>query len=518
MKDSTIMVTGASAGVGRAVARAFGIRGCRVGLIARGSRRLAQAAAEIEALGGQAVALPLDVADAEAVEAAAAKLEDTFGPIDAWINAAMVTVYAPIHQMTAEDIARVTAVTYLGTVHGTLAALRRMRPRNFGRIVQVGSALAYRSIPLQSAYCAAKAAMRGFTDSLRTELIHDGIAGVRVTMVHLPAVNTPQFDWARNRMARRPQPVPPVYQPEPIAEAIVHATDTCPRELWVGWPTVKAIVGTMAAPGLADRMAAAAWEAEQDWNAEPRTADNLYQPVEGPWAAHGRFDEIARPRVRGVADSTVRKVALAGLALGAGAAAWWGARKPGTRDGRRLLNGERSERRHEMADTRDIMLEWLRDAHAMERASIDNLKRQVDHLEHYPDIRTKFEQHLELTQVQEDRIDKALDDMGADKSSIKDAITRFAGQAQALLAGAAEDEVVKQATSTLAYEEWEIANFRALAAAAQHEGEVSMASMFEQMAEEKEEMADWLADAIPDITRRYLAFRAGGADIGMAKS
>ena len=171
-----------------------------------------------------------------------------------------------------------------------------------------------------------------------------------------------------------------------------------------------------------------------------------------------------------------------------------------------------------MADTREIMLDWLRDAHAMERASIDNLQRQVDHLEHYPDIRAKFQQQLELTKIQEDRIDKALEVMGADKSSIKDAITRFAGRAQAMLAGSSADEVVKQATTTLAYEEWEIANFRALAAAAQHEGEASMASMFEQMAEEKEEMADWLADAIPDITRRYLSLRAGGADVGMAKS
>lgn len=171
-----------------------------------------------------------------------------------------------------------------------------------------------------------------------------------------------------------------------------------------------------------------------------------------------------------------------------------------------------------MAETRDIMLDWLRDAHAMERASIDNLQRQVDHLEHYPDIRAKFQQQLELTQRQEDRIDEALETMGADESSIKDAVTRFAGRAQALLAGSTSDEVVKQATTTLAYEEWEIANFRALAAAAQHEGEQTMATMFEEMAEEKEEMADWLADAIPDITRRYLAMRAGGISPGIAKS
>jgi short-subunit dehydrogenase/ferritin-like metal-binding protein YciE len=513
MEEATVMVTGASAGVGRAVARAFGRRRCRVGLIARDPTRLAQAAAEIEALGGRALPLPLDVADSGQVEDAAERLESAFGPVDAWINAAMATVYAPVHSIGADDIARVTAVTYLGTVHGTLAALRRMRPRNYGRIVQVGSALSYRAIPLQSAYCAAKFAVRGFTDALRCELIHDGLTGVRLTMVQLPAVNTPQFDWARNRMPRRPQPVAPIFQPEPVAEAIVAATRSSPREMWVGWPTVKAIVGTMAAPALADRMAARAWEAELDVDAEPRQTDNLYAPVSGPWAAHGRFDRYARPRVGRVSETTLRILAVTLPAVGALAALAWGTRRQ-----RRLLNGMQSERRAPMADTREIMLDWLRDAHAMERASIDNLERQVSHLEHYPDIRAKFEQQLELTRMQEDRIDKALETMGADKSSIKDAITRFAGQAQALMAGSSADEVVKQATTTLAYEEWEIANFRALAAAAQHEGEVSMASMFEQMAEEKEEMADWLADAIPDITRRYLAYRAGGADVGMAKS
>lgn len=513
MIEATVMITGASAGVGRAVARALGRRRCRVGLIARDGIRLEQAAAEIRALGGHALALPLDVADAGAVESAAERLEREFGPLDAWINAAMATVYAPAHQMSTDEVTRVTAVTYLGTVHGTLAALRRMRPRNYGRIVQVGSALSYRAIPLQSAYCAAKFAVRGFTDALRTELLHDGLRGVRLTMVQLPAVNTPQFDWARNHMPRRPQPVGPIFQPEPVAEAILRAADTAPRELWVGWPTLKAILGTMAAPAVADRRAAAAWDGEMDMDAAPRQTDNLFAPVGGAWAAHGRFDRVARPRVASVAEGTARAVAVAMIAIGVGAVLAWG-----TRHQRRLLKGRQSNRRRPMADTREIMLDWLRDAHAMERASIDNLKRQVDHLEHYPDIRAKFQQQLELTKVQEDRIDKALETMGADKSSIKDAITRFAGQAQALLAGSSADEVVKQATTTLAYEEWEIANFRALAAAAQHEGEVSMASMFEQMAEEKEEMADWLADAIPDITRRYLAFRSGGADVGMAKS
>ncbi|MCR6631985.1 MAG: SDR family oxidoreductase [Magnetospirillum sp.] len=335
MEEATIMVTGASAGVGRAVARAFGRRRCRLGLIAREPARLARTAEEIRALGGDALTLPLDVADARAVEDAASELERRFGPVDAWINSAMATVYAPVHQLTAEEIARVTAVTYLGTVHGTLAALKRMRPRNFGRIVQVGSALAYRAIPLQSAYCGAKFAVRGFTDPLRTELIHDGIRGVRLTMVQLPAVNTPQFDWARSRLPRRPRPVPPIFQPEPVAEAIVRATTNGPRELWVGWPTVKAILGDMAAPALTDRRAAGAWEGEQDEEAEPRMADNLFAPVAGPWAAHGRFDRRARTRVPAVSGATVRTMAaagLAGLALGLGAAAW-----RGTQGGHHLL-------------------------------------------------------------------------------------------------------------------------------------------------------------------------------------
>ncbi|HTH17844.1 MAG TPA: SDR family oxidoreductase [Magnetospirillum sp.] len=335
MEDATIMVSGASAGIGRAVARAFGRRRCRVGLIARDRTRLEQAAAEVESMGGRALVLPLDVADADAVENAAEKLEAEFGPLDAWINSAMVTVYAPVHQLKADEVARVTNVTYLGTVHGTMAALKRMRPRNFGRIVQVGSALSYRSIPLQAAYCAAKFAVRGFTNALRTELIHDGLHGVRLTMVQLPAVNTPQFDWARDRLPRRPQPVPPIFQPEPIAEAIVHAANTCPRELWVGWPTMKAILGTLAAPALADRMAAEAWEAELDESADPRLADNLFEPVSGPWAAHGRFDRRARSYAPALTEATVRRAAaagLAGLALGIGAAAW-----RGTRRQRRLL-------------------------------------------------------------------------------------------------------------------------------------------------------------------------------------
>lgn len=334
--DCTVMVTGASAGVGRAVARAFGRRRCRVGLIARDPGRLAQAAAEIQALGGQALVLPLDVTQAQAVEDAAQRMEQAFGPLDVWVNGAMVTLYAPVHHITAEEFARVTAVDYLGTVHGTLAALKRMRPRNFGRIVQIGSALSYRAIPLQSAYCAAKFAVRGFTDALRTELIHDGLTGVRLTMVQLPAVNTPQFDWARNRMPHRPQPVPPIFQPEPIAEAILHAAETCPRELWLGWPTIKAILGTMAAPELADNHAAAAWEGEMDRALDdPHRPDNLFATIPDDHAAHGRFTH-ARTDVRAWPERRVRGVVAAGLvlaAMGLGAAAT----AAGTRAQRRVL-------------------------------------------------------------------------------------------------------------------------------------------------------------------------------------
>src|SRR5438067_6703761 len=222
MQQEIVVITGASAGVGRATAQAFGRRKARVGLIARGRAGLEGAKREIEAAGGEAIVLPLDVADPDAVEQAASEVERTFGAIDIWINNAMVSVFSPVAEMQPDEYRRVTDVTYLGYVWGTLAALKRMRARNRGVVVQVGSALAYRSIPLQSAYCAAKHAVKGFTESLRTELLHDG-SGVRVTMVHMPALNTPQFGWVRSRLPHKAQPVPPVFQPEVGAKAVVYA-------------------------------------------------------------------------------------------------------------------------------------------------------------------------------------------------------------------------------------------------------------------------------------------------------
>jgi len=219
-RPRVVVVTGASAGVGRAVARAFARRGARLGLLARGAARLEQARDEVEHLGGRGLVLPADVSDAAAVASAAAAVEDRFGPIDVWVNNAMVSVFSPVKQMRPAEYRRVTEVTYLGAVHGTLAALERMLPRDRGVIIQIGSALAYRAIPLQSAYCAAKHALQGFTESLRSELYHDR-SRVRVTMLQLPAVNTPQFDWVRSRLPRKAQPVPPVFQPEVIAQAVV---------------------------------------------------------------------------------------------------------------------------------------------------------------------------------------------------------------------------------------------------------------------------------------------------------
>src|SRR5688572_17454636 len=246
MSMPVVVITGASAGVGRALARQYGSPGARVGLIARGRDGLEAARREIATLGGQAVVCPADVANADEVEAAARMVEGTFGPSDIWINNAMASVFSPVKDMTAEEFRRVTEVTYLGVVHGTLAALRRMLPRDRGVIVQVGSALAYRGIPLQSAYCAAKHAVQGFCDSLRSELLHDG-SHVTVTMVQLPALNTPQFDWVKSRLPKRAQPVPPIFQPEVAARAIVWAAEQRRREVYVGMPTVKAIVGDKVA-------------------------------------------------------------------------------------------------------------------------------------------------------------------------------------------------------------------------------------------------------------------------------
>jgi NAD(P)-dependent dehydrogenase (short-subunit alcohol dehydrogenase family) len=295
--NPVVVVTGGSAGIGRATVQAFARRGARVAVLARGRDGLAAACRDIEQAGGQALAIPTDVADAAQVEAAAAQVEQRWGGIDIWVNNAMATIYAPVSDISFDDLRRATEVTYLGAVWGTLAALRRMKPRNRGVIVQVGSALAYRSIPLQAPYCAAKAALRGFTDSLRSELLHDGSA-VRLTMVHLSAFNTPQFDWGRTTMPCRPQPVPPIFQPELAAEAIVWAACHERREWWVGWPAVKAILAQRMMPGLLDRvLALRGYSGQQD--AEPLPAerpDNLYRPVPGDHGAHGRFDDRAKPR------------------------------------------------------------------------------------------------------------------------------------------------------------------------------------------------------------------------------
>lgn len=261
-RPEVVVITGASAGVGRAVARAYAARGARIGLLARGREGLEAARREVEAAGGHGVVLPTDVAHADQIEAAAA-VEAQLGPIDTWINNAMVSVFSPIKAMTPDEFRRVTEVTYLGYVYGTLAALRRMLPRDRGVIVQVGSALAYRGIPLQAAYCGAKHAIQGFTDSLRCELRHDG-SQVRVTEVQMPALNTPQFGWVKTRLPRKPQPVPPIFQPEVAARAIVWAADHQRAELYVGMPTVVAIVGNMIAPRLADRyLAWHGYEAQQ---------------------------------------------------------------------------------------------------------------------------------------------------------------------------------------------------------------------------------------------------------------
>ncbi|WP_207458054.1 SDR family oxidoreductase [Azospirillum sp. SYSU D00513] len=316
----TVVITGASAGVGRATAHAFARTGAHIGLIARDAAALEEVRGEVEALGGQAIALPADVADAKAVEAAASRTEDAFGPIDVWVNNAMATVFSPVKDLAPEELHRVTEVTYYGQVHGTMAALRRMRRRDRGRIIQVGSALAYRGIPLQAAYCAAKHAVVGFTDSLRCELIHDG-SNVKLTTVHLPAMNTPQFSWARTRFSGRPQPVGPIVQPEEAADAIVWASEHGGRELWVGTSTMQAVLGQMAAPGLMDRyLARNAYEAQS--REEPLPAgyrDNLFEPVSGVHATRGAFDARADAPGRSLRAGTVRALlAGAGLALAAG--------------------------------------------------------------------------------------------------------------------------------------------------------------------------------------------------------
>jgi NAD(P)-dependent dehydrogenase (short-subunit alcohol dehydrogenase family) len=297
MEREVVVITGASAGIGRAVAQAFAKRGARIGLIARGRAGLEAARRDVESLGGEAIVLPLDVSDADAIERAASTVEERFGPIDIWINNAMLSVFSPIMEMTADDYRRVTDVTYHGYVWGTLAALRRMKPRDRGAIVQVGSALAYRGIPLQSAYCAAKHAVQGFHDSLLCELKHDG-SNVRVVMVQMPAVNTPQFRWVKSRLPRKAQPVPPIFQPEVAAEAIVWAAYSGRREINVGWPTTKAVIGNNIAPQYADHVLSQfGYDGQMiDEPEDPNRPDNLWNPVDDfrDHGAHGVFDAQAK--------------------------------------------------------------------------------------------------------------------------------------------------------------------------------------------------------------------------------
>jgi len=297
VKNETVVITGGSAGLGRATAQEFARHGARVGLLARGREGLEAARREVEELGGTAMAVPTDVADAAAVEAAAAAIEEKLGPIDVWVNNAMTSVFSPVKKMEPEEFKRVTEVTYLGVVHGTLSALKRMLPRNRGTIVQVGSALAYRSIPLQSAYCAAKHAISGFTDSLRCELIHDK-SGVHVTMVQMPALNTPQFGWVKSRLKHKAQPVPPIFQPEVGARAIYYAAHHHRREIYVGIPTVEAIISNKIAPGFLDRyLARNGYDSQQTAEPEnPDRPDNLWAPVPGDHGAHGVFGNRARQR------------------------------------------------------------------------------------------------------------------------------------------------------------------------------------------------------------------------------
>src|SRR5438034_5614479 len=292
--SDVVVITGASAGVGRATARKFARHGARIALLARGTDGLEAAQREVEELGGTAIVVPVDVANAEQVEAAAARIEIDLGKIDIWINNAMTSVFSPIKEMTPEEFRRVTEVTYLGCVYGTLAALKRMLPRDRGMIVQVGSALAYRGIPLQAAYCAAKHAVQGFCDSLRCELLHDK-SGVRLTMVQLPALNTPQFGWVKSRLPRKAQPVPPIFQPEVAAEAICFAAHNPRREFYVGAPSVAVITTNHFVPGLLDHyLGRNGYDSQQHDGAEdPNRADNLWHPLRGDHGAHGAFDTRA---------------------------------------------------------------------------------------------------------------------------------------------------------------------------------------------------------------------------------
>jgi short-subunit dehydrogenase len=310
-----VVVTGAGAGAARCIAERFARSRWRVGLISRSRERLEDAAQAVERAGGEPLVLPLDVADAAAVFGARDEVLARWGVIDAWINAAMATVVAPVDQVTPEEFQRVTQVTYLGCVHGTLAALQPMRARRRGAIVQVGSALAYRSIPLQSAYCASKAAIRGFTDSLRAELLHEN-SKITLSMLQMPGMNTPQFDWARNKLPTEYQPVGSVFDPSVAAEAAWRAVRDGPRELWVGGSAVQAIAGQLLAPALLDRyIAATAWDGQITREPNAPSPDNLFSPAPGRQGARGRFGRRAKAHALTI-DPTRARAAIAAAALG----------------------------------------------------------------------------------------------------------------------------------------------------------------------------------------------------------
>ena len=330
---TTVVITGAGAGVGRATARAFGRAGASVALLGRGRDGLEAAAKEVEAEGGRALVVEVDVADAGAVEAAAETAEQELGPIDVWVNNAMVTVFAPVDEIGADEFKRVTEVTYLGGVYGAMAALKRMRARDRGTIVQVSSALAYRSIPLQSAYCGAKHALAGFVDALRCELAHEQ-SNIHVTAVQMPALNTPQFGWARNKLPHRPQPVPPIFQPEVAADAILFAASHRRRNVPVGASTWMAEWGQRFIPGLLDKyLGRTAWGGQQTPETDDHDhPDNLFSPVAGDPGAHGRFDKRARGFSWALWVEKRRRAIGWGLfAAGALGAGWWfGGRKQKT--------------------------------------------------------------------------------------------------------------------------------------------------------------------------------------------